>query len=249
MGRIDGKPVPAEGLAVASFRHLTSARWTRSRTTTTSSSTPPSWPTAATGACGHGRCSHRRTRRPLATAEMRHHLHHRGRPLAAPAAKAAGRSTASANGRSRVLRRRNEIDDALHELEGDRRRAHPNEVEHIVLRTRPAKNHTPADDLVAAWRERAARHGLTVEALADVVGHQHGEQALDTDVLRVTCRPRWHLRGRVGVPPCRRLTALRRPPRPTSDRGPQPLLCGAQRLLELTDEFLASPHVVAPHRR
>lgn len=59
-------------------------------------------------------------------------------------------------------RRRGEIDDALAELEAEiGRGAHPREIEHIVLRTRPAKHHTPADTLVASWRERAARHGLT----------------------------------------------------------------------------------------
>ena len=34
-GRVDGKPVPGGGLAVASFRHLTSRASTRSPTTTT----------------------------------------------------------------------------------------------------------------------------------------------------------------------------------------------------------------------
>jgi hypothetical protein len=64
-------------------------------------------------------------------------------------------------------KRRNEIDDALRELEAEiGRGAHPGEIEHIVLRTRPAKNHTPADDLVASWRERAARHGLDPDKLA-----------------------------------------------------------------------------------
>ena len=155
------------------------ARWTRSRTTTTSSSTRPP-----------GR---RQPPGPVVTAAVRTGARGVRWPpprcaitspppwasAGGPAAKAAGRSTASATrsfesspggattstARSTSSKRRS------------RRGAHPNEVEHIVLRTRPAKT-TPADDLVAAWRERAARHGL-IEALADVVGHQHGEQALD----------------------------------------------------------------------
>ncbi len=40
------------------------------------------------------------------------------------------------------------------------------------------------------------------------------------------------------------LTAMANHPVP-GNGDPQPLLCGAQQLLELTDQFLASSHVVA----
>src|SRR5690606_34434000 len=79
---------------------------------------------------------------------------------------------------------RGEIDDALAELESEiGRGAHPREVEHIVLRTRPAKQHTPTDNLVASWRERAARHGLTPDALAAVTRREPIERTVDAETL------------------------------------------------------------------
>ena len=73
-----------------------------------------------------------------------------------------------------------EIDDALAELEAEiGRGAHPGEIEHIVLRTRPAKNHTSADELITTWRKRAARHGLDPAACANNIGDACGSD-MDT---------------------------------------------------------------------
>ncbi|MCO5319390.1 MAG: hypothetical protein M9942_13250, partial [Microthrixaceae bacterium] len=46
-----------------------------------------------------------------------------------------------------------------------------------------AKNHTPADDLIASWRERAARHGLTTDTLAALSGHHPQDQEVDEAAL------------------------------------------------------------------
>lgn len=65
--------------------------------------------------------------------------------------------------------------------------AHPGEVEHFVLRTRPAKNHTPTDEPVDSWRQRAARHGLTPERLAAVTHrdtHRDARREVDRDTHR-----------------------------------------------------------------
>src|SRR3546814_15048426 len=78
-------------------------------------------------------------------------------------------------------KRRNEIDDALRELEAEiGRGAHPIEIDHIGLRSRPAKNHTPAADLIASWTERTAPHGLTAEALASLTGPATPKQTTDS---------------------------------------------------------------------
>ena len=145
-------------------------------------------------------------------------------------------------------KRRNEIDDALAELEAEiGRGAHPNEVEHVVLRTRPAKNHTPAHDLVATWRERAAKHGLDADALAAVTGHEPHVQEVDTDALFASlAEPDGICAGGSVFSRSEALAAMAAHPVPSADDStPQPLLCGAARLIEMTDQFLASPHVVA----
>ena len=132
-------------------------RWTRSRITTTSSSTPLGWRTAATGACGPAHYSPTpmlplRWRRPRCATTS---------PGASASAgvragRAAGRSAASTTplcGSSPNAATRSTRHSESSKLRSGRG-AHPSEIEHIVLRTRPAKNRTPVDDLVASWRGR-----------------------------------------------------------------------------------------------
>lgn len=250
VGRIDGQPVPAEGLAVASFRHLTSRAldpFPHHHNVVINTARMPDG--THRGLWSRPLYANAQAASALATAEMRHRLtaalgvrwrpsHNRGWEIAGiPNAVVREFST-----------RRTEIDDALRELEAEiGRGAHPNEVEHIVLRTRPAKNHTPADDLVAAWRVRAAKHGLDVDAFAAVTGHEHHEQALDTDALFASLAgPDGICAGGSVFSRSEALGAMVGHPVPATDDGePQPLLCGADRLIELTDQFLASRHVVA----
>jgi hypothetical protein len=183
----------------------------------------------------------------LATAEMRHQLTAtlgvRWRPGRTGGWEIDGIS-------HQVIRefskRRTEIDDALAELEAEiGRGAHPREVEHIVLRTRPAKQHTPTDELVASWRERASRHGLTPDALAAVTRREPIEQTVDAETLFASlAAPDGICVGGSVFSRSDALDALANHPIPSENGPAQPLLCGAERLLEFTEEFLASRHVV-----
>ena len=115
-------------------------------------------------------------------------------------------------------RRRNEIDDALVELEeAIGRGAHPNDVEHIVLRTRPAKNHTPAADprrRLAPARRRPRLHPRTPRRLPQPTSSH--ERPRHRRAVHVAGRPRRDLRRRVSLHPSRRLAALANHPVPPS---------------------------------
>lgn len=249
VGRIDGKPVEAEGLAVASFRHLTSRAldpFPHHHNVVMSTARMPDG--SHRGLWSRVLFTNAHAASALATAEMRHQLSVslgvRWRPSGKGGWEIAGISHTVVR---EFSKRRNEIDDALRELEAEiGRGAHPNEIEHIVLRTRPAKNHTPADDLVDSWRERAARHGLTVDALIGLTGHERTEQEVDTDVLfRSLAEPDGICAGRSVFSRSEALAALANHPIPDAASGEaQPLLCGAQQLIEMTDQFLASSQVV-----
>ncbi len=250
VGRIDGKPVAAEGLAVASFRHLTSRSldpFPHHHNVVMNTARMPDG--SHRGLWSRALFANAHAASALATAEMRHQLSTSLGVRWRPSGKGGWEIDGITNTVVREFsKRRNEIDDALRELEAEiGRGAHPNEIEHIVLRTRPAKNHTPADDLVSSWRERAARHGLTTDALIDLTGHERAEQEVDTDVLfRSLAGPDGICAGGSVFSRSEALAALTNHPVPgEGDDDAQPLLCGARRLIEMTDEFLASSHVVA----
>jgi conjugative relaxase-like TrwC/TraI family protein len=245
MGRVDGRPVQAEGLAVASFRHLTSrALDPFPHHHNVVLNTARMVDGTHRGLWSRPLFAHAHAASALATAEMRYQLTEalgvRWRPARKGGWEIDGISDAAVR---EFSRRRNEIDDALQELEAEiGRGAHPNEIEHIVLRTRPAKSHTPADDLVASWRERAARIGLTPEALGRTTNRQSQAQIVDSDALFSSLAAMDGIcAGGSVFSRADALAALANHPVPGDA---QPLVCGAQRLLELTDEFLASPHVV-----
>jgi conjugative relaxase-like TrwC/TraI family protein len=252
VGRVDGRQIQGEGWMVASFRHLTSRSldpFPHHHNVIANTVRLPDGTHRALD--GRALYQHAQAASALATAEMRHQLTQqlgvRWRP--------GRRSGWEIDGiTDRVVgefsKRRNEIDDALRELEAEiGRGAHPNEIEHIVLRTRPAKNHTPADELIALWRERASRHGLTAETLATVMTQDPREQTIDTEALFASlAEPEGICSGGSVFSRSDAIAAMTNHPVPAdnADGGdPQPLLCGARRLLALTDEFLASPHVVA----
>jgi conjugative relaxase-like TrwC/TraI family protein len=248
VGRIDGKAVPAEGLAIASFRHLTSRAldpFPHHHNVVINTARVPDG--TLRGLWSRPLFASAHAASALATAEMRHqlteHLGVRWRPGRTSGWEIAGIDDGVVR---EFSTRRNEIDDALQELESEiGRGVHPTEIEHIVLRTRPAKNHTPADDLVAAWRERAAKHGLDATALAATVGHDCSEQVIDTDALfRSLAAPDGICAGGSVFSRSEALVAVTSHPVPSDDADPQPLLCGARRLIEITEQFLASPHVV-----
>ena len=114
-----------------------------------------------------------------------------------------------------------------------------------MLRTRPAKQHTPVAELVDDWRRRAAAHGFDAAAIAACHGHDVPIHEPDAEELFASLAgPDGICARRIGVQPSRRGRRTRQPPGRRPSHGPQPLLCGAARLEELADEFLASRHVL-----
>ncbi len=248
-GRIDGQPVPAEGLAVASFRHLTSrALDPFPHHHNVVINTVRTTDGRHRGLWSRPLFTDAKTASALATAQMRHELSARLGVMWRPGRKSGWEIDGITNGVLREFsQRRTEIDDALAELEAEiGRGAHPGEIEHIVLRTRPAKNHTPADDLVNSWRDRAARHGFTIDKLAAITHREPVGQTIDTGSLFASLAgPDGICSGGSVFSRADALVALANHPIPGTEGNRQPLLCGAQRLLELTDEFLSSSHVIA----
>jgi conjugative relaxase-like TrwC/TraI family protein len=264
-GRIDGTPVPADGLMVASFRHLTSRALDpfphHHNVVINSVRTAEGSHRALDARCLY---QHAQAASALATAEMRHLL---SKQVGVRWRR--GRSTGweIADISDAVIKefsqRRNEIDDALRELEAEvGRGAHPAEIEHIVLRTRPAKNHTPAGDLVESWRRRARRYGLTTERLDAIVAgdglpvaHRDtqrdvdavvsGRQEVDRDVLfGLLAAPDGICAGGSVFSRSEAIAALVSLGVPGEDGAVQPLLVGAGEVLALADAFLDSDHVL-----
>lgn len=257
VGRIGGNPVAADGLMVASFCHLTSrALDPFPHHHNVVMNTVTVGDRAGDHRALDARCLYQNAHAAsaLATAEMRHQLSRRLDVRWRPGRKS-GWEIDGISGAvvSEFSRRRNEIDDALQELEAEiGRGAHPIEVEHIVLRTRPAKNHTPADDLVARWRERATACGLTSDDL-DRLSRPARQQDTQRDSQRDTQRDVVFdlLADRDGI--CASgsvftradaITAIANLGVPDADGVAQPLLGGATEVLELTDAFLDSDRVV-----
>ena len=144
-------------------------------------------------------------------------------------------------------RRRSEIDDALRELE-DAIGRDPSlrELDRIVLKTRPAKQHVPVDELLDGWRARAAALGFGRDQLAACLDRALELPEPDPEALyKALAAPEGicanlSIFNRADV-----LAALVDLPVPHGDGEPQPLLVPAARLESLADGFLASRHVVA----
>jgi TrwC relaxase len=144
-------------------------------------------------------------------------------------------------------RRRSEIDDALRELE-DAIGHNPNlaELDRIVLKTRPAKQHVLIDELLDGWRSRAAALGFGRDQLAACLEHSLELDEADPEALYEA------LAAPDGI--CANLSVFNRAdvlaalvdlPVPQGEGEAQPLLVPAARLESLADGFLASRHVVA----
>lgn len=265
VGRVDGAAVPAEGLLVASFRHLTSrALDPFPHHHNVVINTVPTGDGSRRAIWSRCLYQHAQAASALATAEMRHQLSTRLGVRWRPGRKTGWEIAGIGDTVIKEFsQRRNEIDDALRELEAEiGRGAHPGEVERIVLRTRPAKNHTPAAELVDDWRQRAARHGLTPDRLAAVIDrdtHQdvdrdtHREigpalalhREVDRDVVfDLLAAPEGICAGGSVFTRSDAIAAVANLGVPDEDGEPQPLLVGAEVVLELANEFLATAHVV-----
>lgn len=244
--RVAGEPVAAMGWTVASFRHLTSRAldpFPHHHNVIANTVTLEDGSRRALDARDLYRHTHAAS--ALATAEMRHLLSSRFGVRWRPGRKS-GWEVDGINDEvlTEFSQRRTEIDDALAELEeAIGRGAHPGEIEHIVLRTRPAKQHTPVAELVDDWRRRADHHGFNSAAISACHGHDVQVQEPDTAELFESLANRDGIcHDRSVFSHADAIVALANHPIP-SEGGPQPLLCGAERLEALTEEFLASPHV------
>ncbi len=246
-GRVAGKPVPATGWMVATFRHLTSRAldpFPHHHNVVANTVTLEDGSHRALDARGLYRHTHAAS--ALATAEMRHQLSARLGVQWRPGRKGGWEIDGIDDAvLAEFSKRRTEIDDALRELEDAiGRGAHPGEIEHIVLRTRPAKQHTPVAELVDDWRRRAASHGFDAAAISACHGHEVPIHEPDAEALFGSLAgPDGICHGGSVFSRAEALVALAN--HPVGDEAtPQPLLCGAARLEELTDEFLASRHVL-----
>ncbi|RMH80595.1 MAG: hypothetical protein D6683_05165 [Actinomyces sp.] len=247
-GRLNGKTVKAHGWMVASFRHLTSRAldpFPHHHNVVANTVRLADGTHRALDARGLYR--HAQAASALATAEMRHQLSGRLGVRWRPG-RSGGWEVAGIGDRviAEFSQRRNEIDEALIELEeAIGRGAHPAEIEHVVLRTRPAKNHTPAGVLVDTWRERATRCGLDPDGLAGLCAGPPPRQVVDTDALFASLAgPEGICAGGSVFTRAQAMAALANHPIDSTDGPAQPLLGGADQLLEFTDAFLACPHVV-----
>src|SRR5918994_3216919 len=195
-----------------------------------------------------GLYQHAQAASALATAEMRYQL---TRSLGVgwrPARKAGWEIAGVPDALLREFsRRRTEIDDALRELE-DAIGHNPSleQLDRIVLKTRPAKQHIPLDELLEGWRTRAAALGFGREELAACLDRALELPEPEPEALyRAPAGPEGicanlSIFNRADV-----LAALVDLPVPQDDGEAQLLLVPAARLESLADGFLASRHVIA----
>ncbi len=249
-GRVAGEPVRAKGWTVASFRHLTSRAldpFPHHHNVIANTVTLPSGSRRALDARDLYRHTHAAS--ALATAEMRHRLSTELGVGWRPGRKGGWEVDGISDG---VLvefsQRRNEIDDALAELEeAIGRGALPGEIETVVLATRPAKQHTPVDELVGDWQRRAESRGLDAEGLAACQGREIAVAGPDSvGLFAALASAEGICEGASVFSRADALVAMVNQPVTVDGHDePQPLLCGAAAIEKLTDEFLASSHVVA----
>jgi conjugative relaxase-like TrwC/TraI family protein len=143
--------------------------------------------------------------------------------------------------------RRGEIDDAVAELEEAIGRTRTlDELQSIIVATRPDKQDVDPRQLVAGWWTRARAHGLTPDRLAGITGQPPPEAHADPDVIyRRLADPETGIcAGSSIFTRADAVAALVDLPVPTGDGDTQPLLVPAEEIERLADDFLASDHVV-----
>jgi conjugative relaxase-like TrwC/TraI family protein len=246
--RVNGKPVPTTGWAIASFRHVTSrALDPFPHHHNVIANTVEDRTGARRTLDARGLYQHAQAASALATAEMRYQLTRslgvHWRPGRSGGWEIAGISDPVLR---EFSRRRSEIDDALRELE-DAIGHNPSlqELDRIVLKTRPAKQQVPVDELLDGWRTRATTLGFGRDQLAACL-----DRALDLSEPEPEALYK-ALAASDGI--CANLSIFNRAdvlialvdlPVHHGDEA-QPLLVPAARLESLADGFLASRHVVA----
>lgn len=248
--RRKGEQVLARGLTVASFRHLTSRAldpFPHHHNVIANTVVDEHGSRRALDARGLYRDA--QVASALATAEMRHQLTMSLGVSWRPSRSGGWEIDGIPESVVREFsRRRNEIDDAVAELEEAIGRTKAvDELQSIVLATRPAKEDVDPRELVAGWWDRAARHGLTPDGLAACSGRvMPHPTAVDHQELfdRLAAPDEGVCSGASVFTRSDVLAALVDLPVAT-DRGQQPLILPAAEMERLADEFLASAHVVA----
>jgi conjugative relaxase-like TrwC/TraI family protein len=246
--RANGKPVSTTGWAIASFRHTTSrALDPFPHHHNVIANTVEDRNGSRRTLDARGLYQHAQAASALATAEMRYQLTRslgvRWRPSRSGGCEIAGIPDPVLR---EFSRRRREIDDALRELE-DAIGHNPNlhELDRIVLKTRPPKQHVPVDQLLDGWHSRAAALGFGRDQLAACLDRVLEMSEPDPEALyRALAAPdgicaNLSIFNRADV-----LAALVDLPVPHDDGEPQPLLIPAERLESLAHGFLASRHVI-----
>ncbi len=248
--RRKGEQVLVRGLTVASFRHLTSRAldpFPHHHNVIANTVVDEHGSRRALDA--RGLYCHAQAASALATAEMRHQLTMSLGVSWRPSRSGGWEIDGIPESVVREFsRRRNEIDDAVAELEeAIGRMKTVDELQSIVLATRPAKEDVDPRELVAGWWERAARRGLTPDGLAACTGRiTPHPTAVDQRALfdHLASPDEGVCSGASVFTRSDVLVTLIDLPLAT-DRGPQPLILPAAEVERLADEFLASAHVVA----
>lgn len=248
--RVAGVIVPADGWTAASFRHLTSRAldpFPHHHNVIANAVTTVDGDRRALDARVLYR--HAVGASAIATAEMRHRL---SRDLGVRWRRAANGGWEIEGIPAEVLRefsrRRNEIEEALAELEeAIGRTSTIEELKNVVAETRPAKQQADPADLRADWWRRAAKHGFSPKDLGrctarvPVVEPSREQVVALLDRLAavdgVTAEGSVFTRGDV-------LAALA-DAAIVDERGEeQPYLAGAARLEVLAEAFLSSRRVI-----
>ena len=248
--RVAGEVVPADGWTAASFRHLTSRAldpFPHHHNVIANSVTTADGERRALDARVLYR--HAVGASALATAEMRHRL---SRELGVRWRRSPSGGWEIDGIPSEVLRefsrRRNEIEEALAELEeAIGRTSTIEELKNVVAETRPAKQQADPADLRRDWWTRAEAHGFNARGLKRCTGRAAVVEPSREQIVSlldrlaavdgITSEGSVFTRGDV-------LAALADAPIIDERGDAQPLLVGAGRLEELADAFLASRRAI-----
>jgi conjugative relaxase-like TrwC/TraI family protein len=243
--RSKGKPVLVRGLTIASFRHLTSRAldpFPHHHNVIANSVIDEHGTRRALDA--RGLYTHAQAASAIATVQMRYEL---TRALGIRWRRGRSGSWEIDGIADEVLRefsqRRNEIEDAVAELEAEiGRQSTLAEVQNVITGTRPAKEDVDPSALVEGWWERARRHGLTPETLARCTNVVPPSVAVDEARLfeELTSPTDGICAGHSIFTRSDVLVALA----DIDHASDGPIIVDARNVERLADAFLASDHVV-----
>lgn len=248
--RVVQKVVDAEGLTVASFRHLTSRAldpFVHHHNIVANSVEVPD--------VGHRALDARelynnsQAAGALATAEARWRLTTR---LGVRWRQGQSGAWEVAGIPDEVLRhfsqRRNEVEDAVRELEEEiGHGASPDQVDYLARKTRPDKEHVDVEAIRGVWWDRARSLGFEPDDLARCFGQPGPEPPMSDDWVfaRLASPDAGVCRDRSVFDIGHVLAALVELPIPQPDGAdPQPLVVPAEELRAIADAFLASDRTV-----